>query len=207
MSYSNYRNNMPHYDSMPNNYNPMGIHDMTLNQRMHIANTMPTMPGMEDILRPFIPDTEIPFELDGDMPALPIMPGNQMPMPGMQQPGMPQQPQMPGMPQPGMPQQPQVPRTPQQPQMPRSPQQPQMPGMQQPGMPGMGMPGITPDGNMYPQMPGMPNGMPITCDQLREMMMRMNCPMNGNGMNGVNGPRPIVPPENGTATTPNDIDM
>ena len=60
-------------------------------------------------------------------------------------------------------------------------------------------PGMTPnDGNMYP-MPGTPNGMPqMDCEQLREMMRRMNCPMNGNG----EMPRPIVPPENGTATPP-----
>ena len=84
MNYSNYRNNMPHYDSMTYSYEPMGVNDyrVTQNSRMRIANTMPTMPGMpEDMfnLRPFIPDTEIPFEVDGDMPALPRMPG----MPGM----------------------------------------------------------------------------------------------------------------------------
>jgi hypothetical protein len=89
--------------------------------------------------------------------------------------------------------------------MPGMPQMPNgMPGMQQPGMPGMqrpGMPETTPgDGNMYPSMPGMPNGMPpMTCEQLRDMMIRMNCPMNGNT---TNAPRTVVPPENGTATPP-----
>lgn len=188
MSYSNYRNNMPHYDSMPNNYNPRGIYDYEIqNMRKPLVNTMPAMLGMEDLLRPFIPDTEIPFEIDGDMPALPRTPVTQMP-----QPGMPQQPQMPDMP--GMPQHPQMPGMPQQPQMP-------MPGMpQQPQMPGM-----MPDGNMYPMMPGMPNGMPpLNCEQLMEMMRRMNCPMNGNE---TNLPRPIVPPENGTASQPDDQDM
>lgn len=162
MNYSNYRNNMPHYDSMIYNYDPMGINDYRVfqNSRTRIANTMPTMTGMpEDMFnqRPFIPDTEIPFEIDGDMPAVPRTPGMQMPqMPGMQQPGMPQ--------------------------MPRIPQMP-------PG-----------DGNIYPSMPNLPGGMPpMTCEQLREMMRRMNCPMDGNVTNGT---RPIVPPENGTATPP-----
>ena len=50
MNYSNYRNNMPHYDSMTYNFEPMGINDYRAaqNSRMRIANTMPTMPGMPD---------------------------------------------------------------------------------------------------------------------------------------------------------------
>ena len=57
----------------------------------------------------------------------------------------------------------------------------------------------TPGMPTMPMMPGMP-GMPgITCDQLMDIMRRMNCPMNGNG---TNAPRPIVPPENGTAAPP-----
>ena len=75
---NNYRNNMPHYDSMPHHYNPMGIneHKVSSNNRMQLTNTMPIMPGMpEDIFqRPFIPETEMPLEIDGDMPALPGMP-------------------------------------------------------------------------------------------------------------------------------------
>ncbi|HAS92444.1 MAG TPA: hypothetical protein DCS12_09545, partial [Clostridiales bacterium] len=141
---NNYRNNMPHYDSLPHNYNPMGINEHKNSNRMHLANTMPRMPGMPDdmLQRPFIPETEMPLEIDGDMPALPRFPQQGIPslippwltqpeipmMPGMQPtPGMPGMPQMPGMqPTPGM------------------PGMPQMPGMQPtPGMPGM------------PQMPGM----------------------------------------------------
>lgn len=183
MIYSNYRNNMPHYDSITNNYDPRGINDykVSQNSRLSITNTMPTMPGMPvSILdqRPFIPDSEIPFEIDGNMPALPRTPDTRLP-------GAPQQsmPQMPGMPQPSMPQQ----------GMPQMPRMPQMPGMQQPAM--------TPDGNMYPTMPGMPGGMPnMTCDQLREMMRRMNCPMSETPIT-----RPVVPPENGTTQTPQSV--
>ena len=233
MNYSNYRNNMPHYDSMTYNYDPMGINDyrVSQNSRLKITNTMPTMPGMpEDMFdrRPFIPDTEIPFDIDGDMPALPQIMMNQMPgMPGM--PNMPGMPSMPGMPQPSMPGMPRMPVT-QQPGMPMMPQpgmpgmsqpsmpqMPSMPGMSQPSMPGVPQPSVPSmpqpgmqrpcmpeaapgDGNMYPSTPSMPNGMPpMTCEQLRDMMRRMNCPMNENA---TNVPRTVVPPENSTATPP-----
>ncbi|MFA7550360.1 MAG: hypothetical protein WCZ68_06435, partial [Sedimentibacter sp.] len=91
---NNYRNNMPHYDSMPHHYNPMGIneHKVSSNNRMQLTNTMPIMPGMpEDIFqRPFIPETEMPLEIDGDMPALPGMP--QQGTPSLIPPWMPQMP-------------------------------------------------------------------------------------------------------------------
>ncbi|MDD4088290.1 MAG: hypothetical protein PHP29_01200 [Tissierellia bacterium] len=204
---NNYRNNMPHYDSLPHHYNPMGIneHKNLNNNRMQFATGMPGMPQMpEDMLQmPFISDTEMPLEIDGDMPALPGMPQQGIPslippwmpqMPGMQQPQMPMMPGIPGMP--GMPTTPgmQQPQMPMMPGMPGTPRMPQAPGMQQPQMPMMPqmpqMPGMPPqDGNMYPMMPGMP---PVTCEQLREMMTRMNCPMNG---------------EESGATTPADEDM
>lgn len=188
---NNNRNNMPHYDSLPHNYNPMGIneHKISNDNRMHFTNSSPTMPELPENMfrRPFIPETEMPLEIDGDMPALPRMPETQMP--GLTQPGMPG---MPGMPQQGIPGliPPWMPQT----------QMPMMPGMPQPDMP-------ADDGNMYPMMPDMqqPGMPPITCEQLRELMRRMNCPINGN--QGVNsGERPIVPPENGNVP-PTDEDM
>ncbi len=210
-SMNNYRRNMPHYDSMPHHYNPMGINDYKVsnNSRMQITNTMPTMPGMPEIYqRPFIPEAEIPLEIDGDMPALPRMPDTQMSglippwlleMPGMQQPGMSMMPGMPnGMPQPGMPMMPGMPNGMPQQGMPMMPGMPN--GMPQQGMPMM--PGMPPDGNMYPSMPEMPNGMfPITCEQLREIMRLMNCPMNENDTTNEQG---AVQPEN---TTPMNEDM
>jgi len=103
---NNYRNNMPHYDSLPHNYNPMGINEHKNSNRMHLANTMPRMPGMPDdmLQRPFIPETEMPLEIDGDMPALPRFPQQGIPSlipPWLTQPEIPM---MPGMqPTPGMP--------------------------------------------------------------------------------------------------------
>ena len=208
MNYSNYRNNMPHYDSMTYNFEPMGINDYRAaqNSRMRIANTMPTMPGMPDDMfnmRPFIPDTEIPFDIDGDMPALPQTPG----MPLM--PGVPQMPNvMPNMP--GMPLMPGMPNMPGMPQMPNMAPQthngmtgtaiPGMTGTQLPGMPRM--PETAPgDGNIYPSMPEIPNVIAPTCEQLMELMRRMNCPMDGM-TNETNGQIPIVSPENGTAVPP-----
>ncbi|NLK65292.1 MAG: hypothetical protein GX289_09375 [Tissierellia bacterium] len=216
---NNYRNNMPHYDSLPHYYNPMGIneHKISNDNRLHFTSSSPTMPELHGNMfrRPFIPDTEMPIEIDGDIPALPRMPDTQMPgltqpgMPGM--PGMPMQglpglippwmPQMPEMQQPGMPMMPGMPQT----QMPMMPEMPQTQMPMMPGMPQTGMP--TDDGNMYPMMPGMPQpGMPpVTCEQLRELMRRMNCPINSNqDLN--NRERPLVPPENGTVP-PMDEDM
>lgn len=204
MFYSNYRNNMPHYDFVQNDYNPMGINSYPRpqNQRMQMANTMPQMPGMDTVFtqRPFIPDTEIPFDIDGDLPALPRMPGMPNGMPGMMQPGMPGMPNgMPGMMQPTMPGMPNGMPGMMQPGMPNGmPQMPSMPSM--PGMPQM--PGMTPDGNIYPGMPCMPNGMPMTCEMLRDMMRRMNCPMNGEGSEETSMPRPVTPPENGIIPPP-----
>ncbi|HHZ03156.1 MAG TPA: hypothetical protein GX396_09540 [Tissierellia bacterium] len=141
--YSNYRNNMPHYDSMPYNYGSRGMNSYP--RRTHMTNTMPTPFMPEDMfdMRPFIPESEMPFTIDGDMPALPRTFNGQ--------PGMPQMPGMPGMPQ---------------------------------------MPAMPDDGNLYP-MPGMFYDMPqMNCEQLREMMRRMNCPMSDMEMNDRTTPRP-----------------
>ncbi|HRC81136.1 MAG TPA: hypothetical protein PLF27_07105 [Sedimentibacter sp.] len=235
---NNYRNNMPHYDSLPHNYNPMGMSQQKYSndKKLRFTNSSPTMPQMPGNMyqTPFIPDTDMPFELDGDMPALPQMPEmpdltqpGSMPgmpdltqpgaMPGMpglippwmlpeMQPGMPmmpgmpqtQMPMMPGMPQTQMPMMPGMPQT----QMPMMPGMPEMPQTQMPITPGMPpqMPGMPPaDGNIYPTMPEMmqPGMMPrINCEQLRELMRRMNCPVNGTP----------AQPENGTAS-PMEEDM
>jgi len=96
-----------------------------------------------------LPDTELP---DGNMPAMPITPDlleNMNLFPGI--PGFPF-PQMPIMPE--MPGMPLAPETPQTPMMPQTPEMPMMPGM--------------------PMMPEQ-----LTCEQLMDLMMRMNC----NGMN------------------------
>ena len=160
--YSNNRKNMPHYDSIPYNYSKE-VDNLSLpkyNKEAHMANSTPSMPFMpEDMfdMRPFIPDSEMPFTIDGNMPALPRMPDEQMP-------GMPPMPGMPGM--------------------------PQMPGM----MPRM-MPGMMPD--MY-TVPGINNGMPITCEQLQEMMRRMNCPMDDRMMNDRMNDMPARTPTNRT---------
>ncbi len=135
---NNYRNNMPHYDSMPHHYNnPRGIYDLKS------ANAIPGMP--EDMFqRPFIPEEEIPLEIDGDIPALPSMPDiPQQIIPGLIPPWMPQN---------GM--------------------------FIMPGMPQTQTPVIMPDdGNIYPVMPE--NGLPpVTCEQLRELLKWMNCPLN-----------------------------
>ena len=159
--YSNYRNNMPHYDSMPYNLakGPDRPYMPRHEDSMYITNTMPAPPFMpEDMfdLRPFIPDTEIPFTIDGDAPAAPRTPETQ--------PGMPETPASPVIP--GMPQVP----------MPQMPFMPQTPTTLFPGMPPN-------DGNAYPFMPPiMPQ---LTCEQLRELMRLMDCPL-GNGMNNIN---------------------
>lgn len=89
---NNYRNNMPHYDSLPHDYNPMGLNERKYSndKKLYFTNSSPTMPQMPGSMfqTPFIPDSEMPFELDGDMPALPRMPDSQMPgMPGLIPPG------------------------------------------------------------------------------------------------------------------------
>ena len=159
-SMNNYRINMPHYDSMPHHYIPRGIYDLKS------ANAMPDMP--EDMFqRPFIPEAEMPLDIDGDIPALPSMPGMpQQVIPGLIPPWMPQNGMfiMPGMPQTQMPMMPEIPGMPQT-QMPMMPEMPPV------------------DGNIYPVMPE--NGVPpVTCEQLRELLRWMNCPLNaGNNEN------------------------
>ncbi|MDI9495795.1 MAG: hypothetical protein QM227_05970 [Bacillota bacterium] len=216
---NNYRNNMPHYDSLPHDYNPMGLNERKYSndKKLYFTNSSPTMPQMPGSMfqTPFIPDSEMPFELDGDMPALPRMPDSQMPgMPGLIPPWMlpemqPSLPMMPGMPQTQMPMMPGMPQT-QMPMMPEMPQtqMPMMPGMPQTQMPMTpempqtqmpSMPGMPPaDGNQYPMMPDMqlPGMIPITCEQLRDLMRRMNCPVNGS----------LQPPENETVS-PMEEDM
>ena len=177
---NNYRNNMPHYDSLPHDYNPMGLNERKYSndKKLYFTNSSPTMPQMPGSMfqTPFIPDSEMPFELDGDMPALPRMPDSQMPgMPGLIPPWMlpemqPSLPMMPGMPQTQMPMMPGMPQT-------QMPMTPEMPQTQMPSMPGM----PPADGNQYPMTPDMqlPGMIPITCEQLRDLMRRMNCPVNG----------------------------
>ncbi len=194
---NNYRNNMPHYDSLPHDYNPMGLNERKYSndKKLYFTNSSPTMPQMPGSMfqTPFIPDSEMPFELDGDMPALPRMPDSQMPgMPGLIPPWMlpemqPSLPMMPGMPQTQMPMMPGMPQT-------QMPMMPEMPQTQMPSMPGM----PPADGNQYPMMPDMqlPGMIPITCEQLRDLMRRMNCPVNGS----------LQPPENETVS-PMEEDM
>ncbi len=194
---NNYRNNMPHYDSLPHDYNPMGLNERKYSndKKLYFTNSSPTMPQMPGSMfqTPFIPDSEMPFELDGDMPALPRMPDSQMPgMPGLIPPWMlpemqPSLPMMPGMPQTQMPMMPGMPQT-------QMPMTPEMPQTQMPSMPGM----PPADGNQYPMMPDMqlPGMIPITCEQLRDLMRRMNCPVNGS----------LQPPENETVS-PMEEDM
>jgi hypothetical protein len=196
-SMNNYRNNMPHYDSLPHDYNPMGLNERKYSndKKLYFTNSSPTMPQMPGSMfqTPFIPDSEMPFELDGDMPALPRMPDSQMPgMPGLIPPCMlpemqPSLPMMPGMPQTQMPMMPGMPQT-------QMPMTPEMPQTQMPSMPGM----PPADGNQYPMMPDMqlPGMIPITCEQLRDLMRRMNCPVNGS----------LQPPENETVS-PMEEDM
>ena len=194
---NNYRNNMPHYDSLPHDYNPMGLNERKYSndKKLYFTNSSPTMPQMPGSMfqTPFIPDSEMPFELDGDMPALPRMPDSQMPgMPGLIPPWMlpemqPSLPMMPGMPQTQMPMMPGMPQT-------QMHMTPEMPQTQMPSMPGM----PPADGNQYPMMPDMqlPGMIPITCEQLRDLMRRMNCPVNGS----------LQPPENETVS-PMEEDM
>jgi hypothetical protein len=196
-SMNNYRNNMPHYDSLPHDYNPMGLNERKYSndKKLYFTNSSPTIPQMPGSMfqTPFIPDSEMPFELDGDMPALPRMPDSQMPgMPGLIPPWMlpemqPSLPMMPGMPQTQMPMMPGMPQT-------QMPMTPEMPQTQMPSMPGM----PPADGNQYPMMPDMqlPGMIPITCEQLRDLMRRMNCPVNGS----------LQPPENETVS-PMEEDM
>lgn len=99
MNYQNYyKNSMPHYNSMPFSYNPeypdMRPYGYSDAYMIRNRSTMPSMsvPGNTMNEVPFIPETEIPFP-NGDMPALPSMPGSAVPflresdnMPRAQQP-------------------------------------------------------------------------------------------------------------------------
>lgn len=157
MSYSNYRNNTPHYNSMPYTNEPMNYaQGMNMGSvpgmppygnSMYMQNyfpsmpfmtgsnspTMPSMPSMPTApqpgMAPFIPASEMENLPDGDMPALPRSP--EMRMPEFNQPG-------------------------------NLPAMPQMPGDMN-MYPGMTMPGT----NMMP--------MEMTCEQLLELAKNMNC--------------------------------
>jgi hypothetical protein len=45
---NNYRNNMPHYDSLPHDYNPMGLNERKYSndKKLYFTNSSPTMPQM-----------------------------------------------------------------------------------------------------------------------------------------------------------------
>lgn len=114
MSYSNYNNNMPHYNSMPffcKGYPGMmsyGDADAYMMAGMPI-NGMPS--GMSPRM-PFMNEEEIPFMPDGNALALPRMPGENI------YPGIPEYPLMPDFPGlPGMPQIPSMPYVPSQPRL------------------------------------------------------------------------------------------
>nr|WP_300090422.1 hypothetical protein [Sedimentibacter sp.] len=169
MSYSNYRNNMPHYNSMPFSYEPM---DYAQGINMGNAPGMPPY-GNSMYMQNYFPS--MPFMTRSNSPTMPTMPN----MPGM--PSMPSMPSMPTVPSPGM--APFIPESEMEnlpdgdmPALPRDPGM-RMPEFSQPGrLPAMPqMPG---DGNMYPgtTMPGtsmMP--MEMTCEQLLELAKNMNC--------------------------------
>jgi len=186
MSNSNYKNNMPHYDSMPFNCNPsvytpnMAPYGNTP-YMMPYGGNMPYMPGMAPYNNStYMPGT-IPYDnvsnyMPGTMstpaapgvtrPGVPFIPENQMP-----DGNMPAVPTMPTMPQNGRPTAPGMPQ--------QTPTAPTMPQNGSPTAPTM------PQTPTMPATPGMPtpqNGIPaqITCEQLRELMRRMNCNMENN---------------------------
>lgn len=158
MSYQNYRNSMPHYNSMPYNCDPMSLgfvpgmppYGSSMLMKSNNFSPMTYMPLVpEDYVpdMPFIPETEM-----NSMLCMPQMPNGTMP-----------------------------------PYMPSMPQMPEWPDGDMPAMPAM--PG---DSNYYPdmQMPYMNNSTmptPMTCEQLMEMMKRMNCMEQMNNMyNNIN---------------------
>lgn len=197
---SNYRTNMPHYDSTPFNCNPEAyMYGMpsygdtsayTGAMSSMPRNIMPTMPGniaptmpgnimptMPGNITPTMPGSMMPSMPGGFMPGVPFIPETEMPfMPNGDTPAMPMMPRnstMPYMPEdiniyPGIPGFPQMPQTPTMRGMPSTP------NTDAPSMPNMSMP---------------QNGMPmqITCEQLMEMMRRMNCSMDDNTTNTDSG--------------------
>ncbi|MEL7647077.1 MAG: hypothetical protein AAGU76_03245 [Sedimentibacter sp.] len=161
MSYSNYRNDTPHYNSMPYGYEHMGY------AQGLSGDCLPGMPpyGSSMYMQNYMPST--PFMASGMQPAsIPTIP-NMPSMPGMpnMMPGTPFIPdsQMDDLPDGDMPA------------LPRSTMP--MPEMRGPGgLPAM--PGMPPDGNRYPGILTPGTGtipMEMTCEQLMELARNMNC--------------------------------
>jgi len=177
MSYSNYRNNMPHYNSMPYNCDPMDLSyapGMPPYGNTYMAsNYYPSMPFMTNNTMPTMPNIpNMPMISEDYMPDMPFISDSEMnSISNNTMTSIPRRPAMPPMPNGTMPSMPGMPEF-------------NLPNGDLPAMPAM--PGMPADGNFYPgtQVPEMNNGtmpMQMTCEQLMEMMRRMNCNMDHMG--------------------------
>lgn len=202
MSYSNYRNNTPHYNSMPFSNDPMNYA-----QGMNMGS-VPGMPpyGNSMYMQNYFPS--MPFMTGNNSPTMPRMP-NMPSMPNM--PGMPSMPSMPSMPTaPGPGMAPFIPESEMDnlpdgdmPALPRGSDM-RMPEFNQPGnLPAMPqMPG---DGNMYPgvTMPGSNMPMEMTCEQLIELTRNMECLEEMHEfLHNMNGDHTTMPETPAAPTTP-----